>query len=789
MAEILSTLSSDGLAGTPANGGARYVLMSDWELAQRGDLTVGNTSVLECYEGTTVEGGWQADGSLIDSIQLGTGWLTDPANFITIRAAAGSEATEEDNGFRIISDSIDTIITSVDYTRFESIGIYSTNPSNAAMLLGNGDYIDLRVDSCVLINKAISGTDGRVARMNQDWGGEFKNNLCISSNTSGANCYGAYFNGGQAGVTGDLEIYNNVFISVGATAATVQGGNKNKLLKNNVAINTGLGGAWDITNIVAASSNNASSDGTVPGTVSQVNISTADFESFGTGDYTPALGGKLAGTGTSPPVLPVDIEGHTRNDPDDIGAYIAAETPPIVDAGGIYTGVVDTAIPLSAASVVDGAYPTTVLWTVFSGGAGAFSNDALINPTFTPSTQLSSVLRLTATPSIGAPVFDDATLNVSTDIFGPTVDAGGPYPAVNGTAKTLDATVTAGSDPAPITTWTQPTGKAGSFGDVNVIDTTFTPGELGAFTLTLTAEPDDGPAVSNSASLTSNPPLVPGNGIWVGGTEVETILFGTTPVSAAYLGTTKIWPIPSPVGQQLFSVTGTDTFTVPTGVKLVHVCCIGGGGSTDYSGGKGGGLGYKNNIPVTEGDTITVVVGATGETSLFINAATVSGEGGIGRTGGGGWVGDGGGFGGDGGFSTGAPNSSGGGGGGAAGGYAGTAPAGGNGGSFSNPPASTPGSSGNNGSGGSGGGGERPSIGDRAGGAGGGTGVLGEGNNGSAGSSDSGDGGPGSGDRGPNKLYGGGAEGHRYAVIGGTGAVRVMWGDDRAYPSTNTGDA
>jgi hypothetical protein len=128
--------------------------------------------------------------------------------------------------------------------------------------------------------------------------------------------------------------------------------------------------------------------------------------------------------------------------------------------------------------------------------------------------------------------------------------------------------------------------------------------------------------------------------------------------------------------QTLFYTPGSYSWIAPAGVTSVSVVCVGGGGNGPKSynssagGGCGGGLGYKNNIPVTPGTSYSVVVGSYGSghsygstnlvggNSHFISLATVSGYGGghwtVGGTGGpnsngygGGWAGDGGGAGGN----------------------------------------------------------------------------------------------------------------------------------------------
>ena len=167
-------------------------------------------------------------------------------------------------------------------------------------------------------------------------------------------------------------------------------------------------------------------------------------------------------------------------------------------------------------------------------------------------------------------------------------------------------------------------------------------------------------------------------------------------------------PFPDP-GQQEYITPGTYSWTAPTNVTSVCVVCVGGGGSGQYrsnytstllAGGGGGGLGWKNDILVTPGESYTLFVGAgtpsvsapsgTGTTnpataaqdSYFISTSVVKGGAGqnaSSATGGGGaggtYTGDGGGNGGAGGNRAGSSCASSGGGG--AGGYSGTGGAGG----------------------------------------------------------------------------------------------------------------
>lgn len=283
-------------------------------------------------------------------------------------------------------------------------------------------------------------------------------------------------------------------------------------------------------------------------------------------------------------------------------------------------------------------------------------------------------------------------------------------------------------------------------------------------------------------------------------------------------------------GQTAYTTPGTYSWVAPANVTKVSAVAVGGGAGGCYNwanpGGGGGGLGWKNNITVVPSQSYTVVVGAGGATgtdqysssmfggnSYFIDIGTVAGYGG-GRGGsgtnydgnvsannaiyGGGFVGDGGGAGGN------QSNRCGGG----AGGYAG----------YGGRGQTSSGAQANSGAA-NGGDGYSSSYGY---GAGGGVGILGLGTTGyrfyhpsNGYYTGTGNGGGGEGGSGGSRGYygenpwtnineagytsggikggdyggGGGGSGTSYGGgPGGKGAVRIIWGEGRAFPSTNTGD-
>lgn len=88
-----------------------------------------------------------------------------------------------------------------------------------------------------------------------------------------------------------------------------------------------------------------------------------------------------------------------------------------------------------------------------------------------------------------------------------------------------------------------------------------------------------------------------------GGTSTYTVNTGTVP------------PV---VGEATFS--GSGTWTCPAGVYSVSVVSIGGTeASSSYGGVGGGGLGFKNNIPVNPGQNYSVLVPAGGDSCFIAN--------------------------------------------------------------------------------------------------------------------------------------------------------------------------
>lgn len=282
-------------------------------------------------------------------------------------------------------------------------------------------------------------------------------------------------------------------------------------------------------------------------------------------------------------------------------------------------------------------------------------------------------------------------------------------------------------------------------------------------------------------------------------------------------------------GETVFTTPGTYNWTVPQDVTSISAVCISGGsGAGCRYGGKGGSLSYLNNIAVTPGETLSVVVGAGGTGTTTTSSTVTTGTYATGNAGtstsvsrsttalirasladvGGACIGQYS-YGGNGGSYASYTGTYGtvqnGGGGGGAGGYAVTS------GSTDGGGAVTAGVNG------AGGGGGRDTSGasdsttsttygsysyGHRGAAGGGVGLYGRGSNGTAGSNAAipvgGGGGSGgsTGTASASGLYGAGGGGGYTKTVGtisnppdaagrdgGNGAVRIIWGTGRSFPS------
>jgi hypothetical protein len=185
-----------------------------------------------------------------------------------------------------------------------------------------------------------------------------------------------------------------------------------------------------------------------------------------------------------------------------------ANPSPTVDAGPDKSAANRAEVTLDG-TVTDND-PTTTTWTatplsgVPSGATCTFANAKAVDTVVTCSAAGVWTLTLTADDGVNPPVSDSMKLTVTNP--SPVVDAGANVSGAEGTAISLNATVT---DTEPVSTaWTATAGAgvdAGAtcaFANPGAVDTTVTCTDDGTWTLTLTGNDGTNPAVSDTTTLT-----------------------------------------------------------------------------------------------------------------------------------------------------------------------------------------------------------------------------------------------------------------------------------------------
>jgi hypothetical protein len=311
MAENLSTLSADGLKGTPTGSGARYTLMSTWESSQQGDLvTAGDNEVLECY-GDDYGG---ADGALVNNVNI-AGWTTSASNNITVRAAAGEghggvQRRDGGTGFALYSTNNTVLYISVDHTVISGIELSSSGVEFPAIdLTGNTVYIH----SCIVWTENISGSQ-KCINMNQG-GSVYDIRNCVIMQTAGW----------------AFDTRNSVSATVDSCTIISDGTGGNGAVGGDLRNCVSYGYAGACITAVNSQSYCATEDNTASGTGAVTGVLAGDFTNLSLRQFTPATDGKLDGTGTDlSGTFTDDIAGNTRSVPWEIGAY------EIVAAGGTF---------------------------------------------------------------------------------------------------------------------------------------------------------------------------------------------------------------------------------------------------------------------------------------------------------------------------------------------------------------------------------------------------------------------------------------------------------------------
>ncbi len=209
-----------------------------------------------------------------------------------------------------------------------------------------------------------------------------------------------------------------------------------------------------------------------------------------------------ANVGTTPPGTPIPVVCNVPPDTLTTTNIAASGPQTTVSAGGAVSGDVNTAITLNGSA--DDPFGTpTFAWT--SDTPGCTFADATAAVTTITCTAVGTVAAtLTANDGVNPPVHDTATVTVTTPNVPPTVNAGGNVSGEVNDDIALHGSV---SDPdsTPTVQWTVDNPNC-SFDDDSSADTVIDCSVAGTFAATLTANDGINLPVSDTATVTVNPP-------------------------------------------------------------------------------------------------------------------------------------------------------------------------------------------------------------------------------------------------------------------------------------------
>ena len=174
---------------------------------------------------------------------------------------------------------------------------------------------DITVDRCILRPNAGAASKGFDMLLGSGLSiKRVRSNIAVGSGSSG----GVGFEWG--GFVEGLTCANNTaFLH---DTGYIKPSNRIADADNNIGFNNGTD--FNAPGFAGTSGNNAAGDGTAPGTNSVQDLTTDDFANWtgdNTGDYSPAPGGKLDGTGNNQPLPLTAINLVPFNDPPSIGCY------------------------------------------------------------------------------------------------------------------------------------------------------------------------------------------------------------------------------------------------------------------------------------------------------------------------------------------------------------------------------------------------------------------------------------------------------------------------------------
>jgi len=275
------------------------------------------------------------------------------------------------------------------------------------------------------------------------------------------------------------------------------------------------------------------------------------------------------------------------------------DSPPVISGiSGAINENTDSTITVNGSNFQSGA-------TVYIVGAAVSNTDRALTTTVVNASQVTAATNAAAVNYVGGASFDVKLVNAS------------------GLSTTLAAAGAVDRDP----TWTTSAGNVGTVydsarGSVSTIATLVaTDAESTAVTYAITSG-----ALPTGVSLNTSTGVISRTGTISAEASDTTYTFSVTPTSNGQDGVARSFNIvvkaPAIVS---FTSTGSNTWTVPTGLSAVQVLMVAGGGAGGCSttnainggGGGAGGMIEMSAFPVTPAGTVSYTVGAGGPNSWF----------------------------------------------------------------------------------------------------------------------------------------------------------------------------
>jgi hypothetical protein len=274
----------------------------------------------------------------------------------------------------------------------------------------------------------------------------------------------------------------------------------------------------------------------------------------------------------------------------DIGWQGIEAAPVLTSVSGLINSNTDTTITVNGSNFKTGS--------IVSIEGNAVTGSRSLTTTFVSSSQLTATTNATAVNYTGGNTFDVKVTNPS------------------GLSALLTPAGTVDRDPV----WSTSAGNLGTIFDSARSGRTFTVSASDPDGQTITYSVASG-SLPTGMSLNSSTGVISGTPNAVGSDTTSTFTLRASSTSGSLTSTADREfniIVKAPVVTS-FTSTGSQTFSVPSGISAVEVLIVagggGGGGATGFEVGGGGGAGgliYSSSTPVTPGGSVSVTVGSGG---------------------------------------------------------------------------------------------------------------------------------------------------------------------------------